>query len=515
MKLSQKNIVFIDNRTGSALLITMIALFVVSAATISVLMITGNALYQNHKQVSSTDAFNYAESGSEWGALYLHNAATPPQSQMNIPCEPLNDTTHTVTVTLYPATDNSGAFLKTYRIQSVATASGVTKRVDVVVKQATFGRFAYFTDKETSSVSGGAIYWKAGEVVDGPVHSNNTSGSNFNINYNGSTSPIFLDMVTAAGTSIVYTPSKPKTEAAFCKVFANGSKGYRLGVPRIELPDSTDIQKNAGWGSTGGFPSTTGVYLRSASSGGIYVVGDSKMTLGVDASGNQTIAIVQGTNTTTITIDLRNQKTTVTGPVAGGSPTSTNTIPNGVIYCTGNITSLSGQVADNQTDGNSIVKRNAMTIATDTNNGKDVTITNNLVYKTKPDKTKSASDTSNLKAGTLGIVCRNEIISSTAPKDLEIDSVCVCGGRNTTAGSFYVSNYDDKTPTGTLTVLGGIIQKARGPVGTFDSSSGVTKTGYSKNYHYDPRLADAPPPYFPTTGSYDRYSWRVVPVTKN
>ena len=63
---------------------------------------------------------------------------------------------------------------------------------------------------------------------------------------------------------------------------------------------------------------------------------------------------------------------------------------------------------------------------------------------------------------------------------------------------------------GTLKVLGGIIQNARGPVGTFNSSTGEMITGYSKNYTYDPRLASNPPPYYPTTGQYERLSWRTL-----
>jgi hypothetical protein len=42
-------------------------------------------------------------------------------------------------------------------------------------------------------------------------------------------------------------------------------------------------------------------------------------------------------------------------------------------------------------------------------------------------------------------------------------------------------------------------------------SGGVINHGYAKNYSYDPRLAITPPPFYPTTGQYDRLSWRVLP----
>jgi hypothetical protein len=54
---------------------------------------------------------------------------------------------------------------------------------------------------------------------------------------------------------------------------------------------------------------------------------------------------------------------------------------------------------------------------------------------------------------------------------------------------------------GCLYLTGGIIQRTRGAVGTIQSSGG---TGYVKRYAYDKCGATAPPPYFPTTGHFNR-----------
>jgi len=59
-------------------------------------------------------------------------------------------------------------------------------------------------------------------------------------------------------------------------------------------------------------------------------------------------------------------------------------------------------------------------------------------------------------------------------------------------------------------VYGGIIQKKRGAVGTFNSGSGAIVTGYEKNYSYDPRLMDNPPPAFPTTGQVEKVAWNEI-----
>lgn len=497
------------------LALAVITLFVVSFLIFTVLMVTTASLHQNQLQQSNSIALNLAESGAEVAALWLKKQSYPPAYTSAF--DPFGGAralgNGTYQVTIYPDPSNSTQFLKIFRVVSTGTFSHTTKNVEIVLRQASFGRYAYFTDKETSTVSGGAIWWRTGERVDGPVHSNNRDGSNFNINYVGSNSPIFLDMVTASGSSINYDPKKPRGESDFKKIFNDGTKGYKLGVPPIALPDSTDSQKLAALGSTSNYPSSTGVYIRSDLNGGIYIVGDAGIELSVDSSGSQKLTIKQvvsgTTRTTTVTLN-KNGTTTASGPVGAGSPTSSSWPTNGVVYCTGNITSLKGTVADNTVASGQVTQRSALTIATDVNAGKDVTITDNLVYKTRPNKTLDDDASVNLAAGTLGVVARNIKVSSSAPRNLSIDAVLMAGGNNTSSGSFYVENYDTKS-TGTLTLLGGVIQKARGPVGTFNPSTGTASSGYAKNYSYDPRLANYPPPFFPTTGTYERLSWQVLP----
>lgn len=79
--------------------------------------------------------------------------------------------------------------------------------------------------------------------------------------------------------------------------------------------------------------------------------------------------------------------------------------------------------------------------------------------------------------------------------------------------SFIVQNWQYGAPLSTttsnkLTVLGSISQRYRGPVGTGSSSGPVS--GYIKNYVYDQRLRVLQPPYFlkPTSTP-----WQVVTVT--
>ncbi|MCX6640054.1 MAG: hypothetical protein NTW14_06175 [bacterium] len=71
--------------------------------------------------------------------------------------------------------------------------------------------------------------------------------------------------------------------------------------------------------------------------------------------------------------------------------------------------------------------------------------------------------------------------------------------------SFAVQNYDQGTVRGRLTVVGGMVQKERGAVGT--SRSGVIQTGYLKKYTYDERFLTKAPPNYPVYSANRIVSW--------
>ena len=59
-----------------------------------------------------------------------------------------------------------------------------------------------------------------------------------------------------------------------------------------------------------------------------------------------------------------------------------------------------------------------------------------------------------------------------------------------------------------MKVDGAIAQRFRGPVGTFNSSTGLGVTGYTKDYNYDQRLRYRSPPFFLDPISA---AWRIMP----
>lgn len=121
-----------------------------------------------------------------------------------------------------------------------------------------------------------------------------------------------------------------------------------------------------------------------------------------------------------------------------------------------------------------------------------ITITDSILYKSK-------------QSDVLGLVSEGQIEVDTdkwTAKNIEIDAAIM-----SLNSSFGVSQYQLGVARGTLKIFGCLIQKNRGAVGTFNSRTGESETGYVKNYEYDKKLVDFPPLNFPTTGNIKIHSW--------
>jgi len=485
--------------------------FILAITALAVLLLLGGisihiamqSLDRATKQRNSAIAFDLAEAGADSGEAWLREQGSPPTGLL--PLDPLGGTrtldTGTYRATITPHPDNPGAWRKSFTIVGEGTAArgGTTGKVILQVKEQSFALYAYFTDQERSSVTNGTIWFYARDRIHGPAHSNDR----FHIAWSStSADPIFYGTVSSASASVDWRPSAPSTQQDWRRILQGGQDALTLGVDRIELPTMSDMQRDAAWGDSVGFPSTNGVYLPMAAgvTGGIFVRGDCQVQFSVGvSSGDQIISITQGTKTTTVTVDLDGNQITL----SDGTPAGTHThagLPNGVLYCTGNITSLKGTLADNYQNGAQIVTRNAWTVATDVAAGKDITLTDSLKYQTEPMSDQPATYPNNLRAATLGLLADDIVVGSGCPSEMTIDGVILANG------SFYYASWDTKKRSN-LHILGGVIQRKRGPVGQFDSNNTLV-SGYNKDYRYDIRMPDSPPPYFPTTGQYEVVSWQ-------
>jgi hypothetical protein len=494
---------------GSIFILALTALFVLLAlGAVSLDVAMQSSVRAQCKQDRSA-AQALAEAGANCAEAWLRAQGYPPIA--SAPIDPPDGagalSTGTYRAQIIPAAGNSMAWRKSYIIVSTGTSMRhqATSAVKMIVRQQSFALYSYFTDEEISPITNSTIWFIAADRLYGPAHTNDQ----FHIRWDASAdAPIFWGTVSSCAATVDWNPSGPDSISQWERVIQGGQDALTLDADYIPLPEESSAQQTAAWGSESGFPSQSGVYLPvdgAAPRGGIYIQGDSCITFALNGDVGQTVSVVQGGTRTDVRTDLAGNATAVdayTGSSGSWVLESTSHyagLPNGVIYSTGHITSLSGTLADSLMDGNQLVTRNAWTVCTDLSNQKNITITSDLQYATHPAPEQLLDSADNLRAACLGVVANNVVVKTTA-NSVRIDGTILANS------SFYNYYWNSGVPKGTLTVSGGIIQRNRGPVGQF-SGTRIT-SGYSKDYHYDPRMADYPPPFFPTTGQYDVLSWQ-------
>ncbi len=132
---------------------------------------------------------------------------------------------------------------------------------------------------------------------------------------------------------------------------------------------------------------------------------------------------------------------------------------------------------------------------------KKIKITNDIVYKDSNANGKPNSGCDDF----LGLIAKKDVIiidNAVNGNDVIINAAIL-----TLGDSFTVQNYASGPPRGDLTIYGSLSQKVRGPVGTFGWWG---TTGYQKDYHYDDRFVDTPPPYYPSVGKYHYLYWKEI-----
>ncbi|HEX6036986.1 MAG TPA: hypothetical protein VFZ20_03075, partial [Longimicrobium sp.] len=458
-----------------------------------------------------------------------------------------------------PVGQTSGQFGVFGSIISVVESGNtrVVRRGDIA--QASFARFAYFTDVEPSNIAFGG-----GDMVSGPVHSND------------------VIKIYNSGASFRGPGSVTTARTISGRQYATFSEGYQENVPRIPLPTLADLTKLRGYAEQGGAAFTApsggtafearmriefltidlngdgrhdgdeeGFFRVYRGTGATWWVTASRNGNGWPASENcgvwtndSTFVLARdlGGNTSYKINALRN--TNVAKCYLGGSDSLTNGFvpsqnnrgdwvrrgfalngnlpqalrdrddldflfplghglnPNfkGVIHVTGRV-AISG------------VLRGRVTLAATDR----IIIADDIVYVSEGN---SCEDILGLFGGADISVADNLLNSPQSTANGEpfrsYDSTPseFINGVILTLNTFNVENYDggpnaercqnEVFGRGCLFLTGGIIQRTRGAVGT---SGG---TGYLKRYTYDACAASAPPPYFPTTGHFDRSSYYEV-----
>jgi hypothetical protein len=106
----------------------------------------------------------------------------------------------------------------------------------------------------------------------------------------------------------------------------------------------------------------------------------------------------------------------------------------------------------------------------------------------------------------LGLIANGDVVVASTPdnqNDCEIHAAMMALEKNIEA-----EDYQQGDPRGEIEIHGALIADYSIHLGQY--KSGVLISGYSRDYHWDPRLTSSPPPFFPTTGRFLIYSWEEV-----
>lgn len=381
---------------------------------------------------------------------------------------------------------------RVYRLVSTASRDGqAAKRIEAVVQAGqSFARFSMFTDLDDPTLTDYAIspYTR----VRGPVHKNHPIRFAVANGVYGGQSPAvtpFDGMVsTSAAGNVWEAGSDPALNGnQYGHIFKNGQGDLRFGAPPRPLPGSSSPLANAAWGGTA--PASTPAGVTVNSTGGVFISGDvDAMELSVNAAGRFVLTIDQAGQVTTVEEDPVADARIVTLP--GLSPLTIPQVGNGVIYATGSIRSLKGK------------NKGRHTVAVDFSAGEDIEISGSL---TRADTTVG-SEPGGID-DRLGIVAEHIYIAddSVLPRGLHtplhIYATILATER------LEVKGVGTGSP-GAMAIHGGL-STGRPSIRCYYQTSpnnhlvlhgygGLSGYG-TPDIIYDPLLANAPPPEYPTT----------------
>ena len=438
--------------------------------------------------------------------------------------------------------------LNYYLIESTGTfqngiLSSVTRTVRAIVKSQPIADYASFSNYETNQF-GNQVWYLSTQHFNGPVY----SGGPMNIAYatpapspGPTVEPIFLSTVQTVN-SPVWNPGMPGSTSDWLSVISGGQSAFTQSATGLSLPQSSSnvaVASEAWEGDStntfsSGYPAVAaGVYIDGASSGGLNAAtttdttdntgifintASSSATIVATASGNtETMKITSPAWSGTYVVNINytdfegsgncNGTTSVTYGSAThvfsgtpcGEPGVGVTNPGaGAIFATGNINLGNAGTPNTTIEG-------SYTMAVPdyeewTNGGATINIADNLTYY----------DSGSQLYDDLGLWANNVVLTGKNTSNVQIDAAIIAGwpGEPSNDGTFNNANCTKTTcgtlDQGTLTVLGSLVENARGAVGEVVSGS---QFGFSRIIDFDSRFATSPPPYNPTTGQLEIVAW--------
>lgn len=345
--------------------------------------------------------------------------------------------------------------------------------IDAVFNRNPFSIYAYFTDVEPE------IWFGSDDVINGPVHTNDQ--------FHMRGTPFFNGPVTSP----------------------NGYKAYRYGNTNPEFNGGANFEA-----ASVELPSDLPDVVALSDQGGLKF--DNKIEVNFKKNGQVHIREFEQTGTSYECVDWQRR-----GLFGGWYCAEYEEIPE---YSYGpnqvfKMEDFNGVISSSENIEVEGVVNGQVTVHSE----KDIEIMGDLVYENpnfdNPDEGPISDDR-------LGLVSEGDtIVDRDAHRhdngedsgrrnengdrknmDVYIDASILTLGK-----SFRVEGYDEPGEKGNLYILGGLIQRERGPVGTFGGSYG--ETGYKKRYTYDTRFLENSTPGFPRKKRFEIQDWRESTVT--
>lgn len=440
------------DQTGSTLVGVVVLVVAMLVTLLAVVRLGALDARLVRRHVEHAQTLFLAEAGLERACAWFEAQRSPPEDTS--PFHPFGDLPETLgdgsyAVSVEPDPLNPTLYPKYYTIASTGYVGRHTRSLELVVSPQSFADFLYFTDREHMQGGGNPVWFVSPDLIDGPLHTNDqvhifgdpTFAGSVRSAYGGPDDnnqthrPTFVYL---NGNSCSHLESAlPSNHPYDVPTFEDG---YELGTAEIPLPRQAIRD-----------------FRDAAQDGGVYLTGSREVALARrGADGEPMYGYVS---------HRKNRRYRWTDVEIEST--------NGILYIAGQVTLLGGTL-----DGQ-------LTIASNT----AIDIEDDVVYRESDENgpTERCDDM-------LGLVTTGDITVSdnvTKRRDCVIHADMVA-----TNASFKAEHWANGRPRGTLTLYGGIYQKFRGPVGTgyLRGDDLVILTGYTKDYHYDRRLAWMTPP---------------------
>jgi hypothetical protein len=350
----------------------------------------------------------------------------------------------------------------THEITSTGTYQGKTSTVKIELAPSTFSRFAYFSIWEKESPTGDPIWWIGKDTVWGPFHTEDHLRVNDH--------PAFLgNSLSHKGSLILY----------------DYYTYYPSQIPQKPTNSTQRNRYNASWEAdkptiAGDYKPGFSMTIPTGSADNIEAAADEN---GLKFTNQDTVYLTFANDSLSFRFSYNTTDSVVHLPTVS---------PNGVIFAKNSVVRLKGTVKGQYT-----VVCSTPGSGAGANKQKGIIyLDDDIVYNKDPRDYPESTDL-------LGIVAENNVwITENASNNNNIN---IHGSIFCEKEGFGAVNYKNRPVSGSINLLGGIIQEWRKPVGTFSGS--VIKSGFTKQYMYDNRLLLMSPPFFPGTGGFRIVSW--------